>query len=225
MNLVDLFPALASIVALLIAIIGHEIMHGWVAYKYGDKTAKNAGRLSINPIVHIDPVGSILVPLMTYYLPMLLGASSGFLFGWAKPVPVTMETVIRNGGYKAAMSVSLAGIIYNLLLAVFFSTILLSMHEPLFDDSLGYIFGFNVVLQLVLINVVLAVLNLLPVPGLDGSRFVTYVALQLKLYDVARFFIKTERYGMIVLLVILMTPLKIPLLMWPIQTLLKLLLN
>jgi Zn-dependent protease len=225
MNLVDLFPALASIVALLIAIIGHEIMHGWVAYKYGDHTAKNAGRLSINPIVHIDPVGSILVPLMTYYLPMLLGASSGFLFGWAKPVPVTMETVIRNGGYKAAMSVSLAGITYNLLLAIFFSTILLSMHEPLVEDSLGYVFGFNVVLQLVLINVVLAVLNLLPVPGLDGSRFVTYVALHFKRYEVARFFIKTERYGMIILLVILITPLKIPLLIWPVQTLLSLLLN
>jgi Zn-dependent protease len=225
MNLVDLFPAIASIFALLIAIIGHEIMHGWVAYKYGDTTAKRTGRLSINPIVHIDPMGSILVPLMTYYLPMLLGASSGFLFGWAKPVPVNMETVIRNGGYKAAMSVSLAGITYNLALAILFSTILLGMHEPLIDDSLGYIFGFNLIVQLVLINVVLAVLNLLPVPSLDGSRFLTYVALQFKWYEVARFFVRTERYGMIIMVIILVTPLKIPLLIWPIQMVLKLLLN
>ncbi len=124
MNSIDLIGIVASIIALLIAIIGHEIMHGWIAYKYGDNTAKNAGRLSINPLVHIDPFGSILVPLMTYFIPMLLGASSGFLFGWAKPVPVNMQTVIRNGGYNAAMQVSLGGIAYNLFLATLFSVIL-----------------------------------------------------------------------------------------------------
>ena len=78
-------------------------MHGWVAYKFGDATAKNAGRLSINPIIHIDPVGSLLIPAMTYFLPMLLGAESGFMFGWAKPVPVNMRTVIDNGGYNAVV--------------------------------------------------------------------------------------------------------------------------
>ena len=117
MNSTDFLPILASIIALLIAIIGHEIMHGWVAYKYGDHTAKSAGRLSINPLVHIDPMGSIFVPLMTYYLPVLLFGTTGFLFGWAKPVPVNMQTVIRNGGYTAAMQVSLAGIAYNLFMA------------------------------------------------------------------------------------------------------------
>jgi Zn-dependent protease len=221
MNSTDLLPIVASIIALLIAIIGHEIMHGWVAHKYGDNTAKSMGRLSINPLVHIDPMGSILVPAMTYFIPMLLGASSGFLFGWAKPVPVNMQTVIRNGGYNAAIQVSLAGIAYNLFMATLFSVILTSLYTPETKDSFFIILA----LSLVQINVVLAVLNLLPIPGFDGSHFVSYLALKFKMYKVAEFFAKAEPYGMIVIIIILMTPLKIPLLVWPTQTLLRLLLS
>jgi len=221
MNSTDFSPILASIIALLIAIIGHEIMHGWVAYKYGDHTAKSAGRLSINPLVHIDPMGSIFVPLMTYYLPVLLFGSAGFLFGWAKPVPVNMQTVIRNGGYTAAMQVSLAGIAYNLFMATLFSVILTTMYTPETKDSFFILLAWS----LVQINVVLAVLNLLPIPGFDGSHFVSYVALKFKIYKVAEFFAKAEPYGMIVIIIILMTPLKIPLLVWPTQTLLQLLLS
>ena len=225
MNSIDLLGITASIVALLIAIIGHEIMHGWVAFKYGDTTAKCNGRLSINPLVHIDPIGSILVPLMTYFLPMLLGAASGFLFGWAKPVPVNMQTVIRNGGYNAAMQVSLAGIVYNLFMATLFSVILTSMHEPQAQESMVYVFGLMLTMSLVQINVVLAVLNLLPIPGFDGAHFVTYMALKLRVFKVAEFFAKAEPYGMIVIIIILMTPLKMPLLIWPVSTILNLLLN
>ena len=221
MNSTDFLPILASIIALLIAIIGHEIMHGWVAYKYGDHTAKSAGRLSINPLVHIDPMGSIFVPLMTYYLPVLLFGTAGFLFGWAKPVPVNMQTVIRNGGYTAAMQVSLAGIAYNLFMATLFSVILTTLYTPETKDSFFILLAWS----LVQINVVLAVLNLLPIPGFDGSRFVSYVALKFKIYKVAEFFDKAEAYGMIVIIIILMTPLKIPLLVWPTQTLLQLLLS
>ena len=221
MNSTDFLPILASIIALLIAIIGHEIMHGWVAYKYGDHTAKNAGRLSINPLVHIDPMGSIFVPLMTYYLPVLLFGTAGFLFGWAKPVPVNMQTVIRNGGYTAAMQVSLAGIAYNLFMATLFSVILTTMYTPETKDSFFILLAWS----LVQINVVLAVLNLLPIPGFDGSHFVSYVALKFKIYKVAEFFAKAEPYGMIVIIIILITPLKIPLLVWPTQTLLQLLLS
>lgn len=225
MSSINLLGIAASISALLIAIIGHEIMHGWVAFKYGDTTANSNGRLSINPLVHIDPVGSILVPLMTYFLPMLLGAQSGFLFGWAKPVPVNMQTVIRNGGYNAAMQVSLAGIVYNLFLATLFSVILTSMHEPQAQESLVYVFGLMLIMSLVQINVVLAVLNLLPIPGFDGAHFVSYVALKFRVFKVAEFFAKAEPYGMIVIILILMTPLKMPLLIWPVSTLLDLLLN
>ncbi len=225
MNFIDLLGIPASIIALLIAIIGHEIMHGWVAYKYGDMTAKQNGRLSINPLVHIDPIGSVLVPLMTYFLPMLLGASSGFLFGWAKPVPVNMHTVIRNGGYNAAMQVSLAGIVYNLFLATLFSVILSSMHEPTAQENLMYVFSLMLTISLVKINVVLAVLNLLPIPSFDGAHFISYLAMKFRIFKVAEFFAKAEPYGMIVIILILMTPLKIPLLMWPVSTLLNLLLS
>ena len=225
MSSIDLIEIVAAVFALLIAIIGHEIMHGWVAYKYGDTTAKNQGRLSINPLIHIDPFGSILVPLMTYFLPILLGASSGFLFGWAKPVPINTHTVIRNGGYNAAMQVSLAGIVYNLFLATFSSGLLLSMAEPTQADGIAYLFGYVFVMKLLLINVVLAVFNLLPIPGLDGAHFVTYLSLKYKLRAIAEFFVKAEPYGMIVIIIILVTPLKIPLVLWPIQTVLNLLLS
>lgn len=225
MSSINLLEIAAAIIALLIAIIGHEIMHGWVAYKYGDHTAKSQGRLSINPLIHIDPFGSILVPLMTYFIPMLLGASSGFLFGWAKPVPVNTLTVIRNGGYNAAMQVSLAGIVYNIFLATLSSVILLSLAQPNEADGIAYIFAYMLIIKLLLINVVLAVFNLLPIPGFDGAHFITYLALKYKLRAVAEFFAKAEPYGMIVIIIILVTPLKILLVMWPIEAVLHLLLN
>jgi len=225
MNSINLLEIPAAIIALLIAIIGHEIMHGWVAHKYGDNTAKNSGRLSINPLIHIDPFGSILVPLMTYFIPLLLGASSGFLFGWAKPVPVNIHTVIRNGGYNAAMQVSLAGIVYNLFLATISSIMLLSLAEPTEADGIVYLFIYIFVMKLMLINVVLAVFNLLPIPGFDGSHFISYLALKYKIRAVAEFFAKAEPYGMIVIIIILVTPLKIPLVIWPIEAVLHLLLN
>ncbi|MGD9969146.1 MAG: site-2 protease family protein [Sulfuricurvum sp.] len=225
MSSIDLLDIVASILALLVAIIGHEIMHGWVAYKYGDPTAKSMGRLSINPLIHIDPVGSILIPVMTYFLPLLLGASSGFLFGWAKPVPVNIQTVIRNGGYNGAMQVSLAGIVYNLFLATLASVIILSMSQPVPGDSIGYLFAFDFLKELLIINVVLAVFNLIPVPGLDGAHFLIYLSLKLGIRKVADFFIKAEPYGMIVIIIILVTPLKIPLVIWPIQMVLYLLLS
>ena len=225
MSFIEPLEIAAAILALLIAIIGHEIMHGWVAYKYGDTTAKHQGRLSINPLIHIDPFGSILVPLMTYFIPMLLGADSGFLFGWAKPVPVNTYTVIRNGGYNAAMQVSLAGIAYNIFLATLSSIILLSLAQPNETDSIAYIFGYIFIMKLLLVNVVLAVFNLLPIPGFDGAHFISYLSLKYRIRAVAEFFAKAEPYGMIVIIIILVTPLKIPLVLWPIQSVLNLLLN
>ena len=223
MESIDLLKIVAAVLALAVAIIGHEIMHGWVAYMYGDSTAKNAGRLTINPISHVDLVGTIIVPATMYFLPILLGGDSGFLFGWAKPVPINTSTVIRNGGYNAAMQVDLAGIVYNFTLAAFASIALVAMAQPTTADSLVYIFAYIFVFQLLIINVVLGVFNLLPIPQFDGAHFVSHLALKYKINSVAEFFYKNERYGIIVVLVVLMTPLKEYLLLIPVQTIIQLL--
>ena len=225
MDSIDLLKIVTAVAALLIAIIGHEIMHGWVAYKYGDMTAKNAGRLTINPISHIDPIGSLLVPAMMYFIPMLFGSDSGFLFGWAKPVPVNIRTVVNNGGYNAAMQVSLAGITYNFIVAALASVALLSMSQPLVSDSMVYVFAYLLVMQVVIINVVLGVFNLLPIPQFDGAHFISYVALKYKFNAVAEWFFKMERYGMIIVLVILVTPINQYVLFMPVQFVLHLLLS
>ncbi len=225
MDSIDLFKIATAVIALLIAIIGHEIMHGWVAYKYGDMTAKNTGRLTINPISHIDPIGSLLVPAMMYFIPMLFGSDGGFLFGWAKPVPVNIRTVVNNGGYNAAMQVSLAGITYNFILAGLASVALLSMSQPLVSDSMVYVFAYLLVMQLVIINVVLGVFNLLPIPQFDGAHFISYLALKFKYDAIAEWFFKMERYGMIIVLVILVTPINEYVLFAPVQFVLHLLLS
>lgn len=225
MDSIDLLRIAAAVAALAIAIIGHEIMHGWVAYRYGDTTAKDAGRLSINPLIHIDPVGTILVPLMMYFIPMLLGMGGGLLFGWAKPVPINLRTVINNGGYNAAMQVSLAGIAYNFVLASFFAVILTAMHQPGQGDGLGYIFLFLFVMQLVLINVVLGVFNLLPIPQFDGAHFLMFLSLKLGWRNVAMWFERLEPYGMFIVIILLITPLSQYVLFMPVQYVLSLLLS
>lgn len=224
MESLDLLKIFASVLALAVAIIGHEIMHGWVAYMYGDTTARNAGRLTINPLSHVDMVGTIIVPLSTYFLPMLLGAESGFLFGWAKPVPINTSTVIRNGGYNAAMQVDLAGIVYNFTLATFASIFIVMMGKPTTADSLVYLFSYIFVFQLLVINVVLGVFNLLPIPQFDGAHFLMHLALKYKINTIAEFFYKNERYGIIIVLIILMTPIKDYVLFLPVRTILGLLL-
>jgi len=222
---IDLLRIAASVLALAVAIIGHEIMHGWVAYKYGDTTAKDAGRLSINPLIHVDPVGTIAVPLMMYFIPMLLGMGSGFLFGWAKPVPINMRTVVQNGGYGAAMQVSLAGIAYNFALAALFAVILTGMHQPEQGDGIGTIFLFLFVMQLVLINVILAVFNLLPIPQFDGAHFLMFLSLKLGLHNVAMWFQRLEPYGMLIVIILLITPLNQYILYMPVEYVLHLLLS
>lgn len=225
MESIDLLKILAAVLALAVAIIGHEIMHGWIAYMYGDTTAKNAGRLSINPLVHVDLVGTILVPTATYFLPMLMGADSGFLFGWAKPVPVNMATVIKRAGYNGAMQVDLAGIVYNFTVALVASVFIVYMSQPTNADDLLYIFAYLFVFQLLIINVVLGVFNLLPIPQFDGAHFLMHLTMKHNISSVAEFFYKYERYGIIIVLIILMTPLKDYLLLMPVQLILNLLLS
>jgi len=225
MDSLDLLKIAAAVLALAIAIIGHEIMHGWVAYMYGDMTAKNAGRLTINPLSHIDLVGTIIVPATMYFLPMLLGSGSGILFGWAKPVPINTFTVISRGGYNAAMQVDLAGIVYNFTMGAIAAIALTAMHAPTTADSLFYIFLYIFVYQLLIINIVLGVFNLLPIPQFDGGHFLMHLALKYKINSIAEFYYKYDRYGIIIVLIILMTPLNQYVLFMPVQAIIHLLLS
>ena len=194
MSDMNYIETIAAILALMIAIVGHEIMHGLVAYKYGDTTAKNAGRLSINPIVHIDPVGTIILPAILYF------SGAPFMFGWAKPVPIDIRTVVRNGGYSGAIAVSLAGITYN-----FFLAILASFIFPYFN-IVGSFIGY-LLYMLVVYNVVLGIFNLYPIPPLDGAHALEYFARIIKADYIADLLNRMERYGMIILIIFIATPL------------------
>ncbi|RUM66241.1 MAG: site-2 protease family protein [Sulfurospirillum sp.] len=187
----------AIILALAIAIIGHEIMHGRVAYHFGDDTAKLQGRLSINPLVHIDPVGTIIVPALLYF------SNAGFLFGWAKPVPINISTVIRNGGYNAAIAVALAGITFNFALALS-AALVLHMLPPIHNIWDYFLHAF--LTYTVVYNIVLGIFNLMPIPPLDGSHVVTYQARKMGYHDFANKFQAIGQYGMILLMLIIATP-------------------
>jgi len=194
----DIIKILATIISLMIAIIGHEIMHGFVAYKYGDTTAKDAGRLSINPIVHVDPIGTILVPALLYF------SGAPFLFGWAKPVPVNIQTVIYNGGYKAGIMVALAGVTYNFILAII-ASVLLGFMET--QHSLVSVLFTIFLMYTVVYNVVLGVFNLWPFPPLDGSNALRFLAMQYRWQPVVNLLNKIEPIGMILLIIVIATPL------------------
>lgn len=142
------------IVLLIVAVILHEVSHGLVARRLGDRTAEAAGRLTLNPIRHIDPFGSVLLPAM-------LALSGAPVFGWAKPVPVNPRAFQRPTEGMALTA--LAGPITNLAVALLAGRVLLPATSG-FLAELVWAFGY--------INVVLAIFNLLPIPPLDGSRMV-----------------------------------------------------
>jgi len=195
---------LALILAFLIAIIGHEIMHGLVAKYYGDDTASKEGRLSINPIRHIDPFGSIIFPILLYLSQKLAGVSDPIIFGWAKPVPVNIFKVVSNGGYLAAVWVSLAGVTYNFLMALISSSIIGLFYPP---EGIFDAFMFMFLFYMIVVNVILAVFNLWPIPPLDGANAIKYLSLYFRWEKIARFYNRIESYGMLILLIILFTPL------------------
>lgn len=151
---------LFSIAILIFSIVIHEVSHGVMAYWLGDSTAKYAGRLTLNPISHIDPLGSILVPLISY-----LGG--GFIFGWAKPVPYNPYN-LKDQKYGPAL-VGIAGPGSNLILALVFGILIRILSASDLSSSAFQIFlgllGF-----VVYINILLAIFNLVPIPPLDGSK-------------------------------------------------------
>lgn len=191
----DLQMAVVSIPALMMAVILHEYAHGLVAYKMGDPTAKEFGRLTLNPIPHIDPLGTVILPGML----MLIG--SPVLFGWAKPVPINPLRFrnIRLGTFF----VSIAGIVMNIWLAVVFALLYRAIMKGylnfLNDAVLIPIALFSA--TAVLINLVLAFFNTIPIPPLDGSRAVMSF-FSVKYWEL---FYRFEMYGFLIIMLLLFT--------------------
>lgn len=161
-----------------LAVIVHEYAHGWVAWKLGDPTAKIAGRLTLNPLAHIDPIGTIFLPLL------LLVTHSPIVFGWAKPVPVDFYNL--HNPKRDMIWVGISGPAANIILAIILSFILKITQCPIFSILLT---------SAIIINLVLAVFNILPIPPLDGSR----VAMGILPRNLSREYAKLEPYGFIII--------------------------
>lgn len=173
----------------IFAITVHEAAHGYAARYFGDMTAQQEGRITLNPLNHIDPIGTILIPALT----MMLG---GILFGWAKPVPVNFGN-LRNPK-RDMLWVAAAGPASNLVMAILWAVVFsFSTHAPT-----AFVMPLSLMAQAgIMINVVLLVLNLLPLPPLDGGR----IAVSLLPNHLAFQFAKIERFGFIILIVLLFT--------------------
>lgn len=156
---------IVNILAFIIAISGHEFAHAWAAHKAGDNTAKNQGRLTLNPVAHVDPLGSIILPLF------LIFSGAPFVFGWAKPVQINPNNFKdrREDEYWVSLAGPLSNFIQAFVVAVgcgiLFKLSLLSGH--------GLVFSF--LNQLVLINIVLGTFNLIPIPPLDGFSVLKFM--------------------------------------------------
>lgn len=146
-----------SIIILILSVVIHEVSHGYAALLLGDVTAKYAGRLTLNPLKHLDPMGSIIVPLILAILP------GGFIVGWAKPVPYNPYN-LKNQRWGELL-VALAGPVSNILIALLFGVLI--RFAVYLDWSESFIW---VSLNVIFINLFLAVFNLVPIPPLDGSK-------------------------------------------------------
>ncbi len=172
------------IAVLIMSVVIHEVSHGYAALYWGDQTAKMSGRLTLNPLKHLDMFGSVILPLL------LVVSKAGIIFGWAKPVPYNPNN-LRDQKW-GTFTVAVAGIVANLIIAVVFSVLL----------RLGFYFGigspsfYSISAIIVLLNIVLALFNLVPIPPLDGSK-ILFSFLSYRFRNIQYFL---EQYSLFILL-------------------------
>jgi Zn-dependent protease len=199
---IDWLRILTLVPVLVFSMTLHELAHGWVAYRLGDPTAKLRGRLSFNPLKHLDPIGTLMF-FITAAIP------GSFIFGWAKPVPVS--PYYFKSRQRGMMWVGMAGPATNFLLAVVFGVVL-NLLAPVLNKSgviTDYVFGngttlpvpwvFSLLFLALQVNIILGIFNLIPIPPLDGSRIVGGL-LPRSAYER---WVAIDRYGMIIIIVLL----------------------
>ena len=192
---------LTGAIPVLFAITLHEVAHGWAARARGDRTAELLGRLSINPIRHIDPVGTIVMPILVF-------STTGFLFGWAKPVPVSVSQL--HDPKRDMVVVAVAGPAINLVMASFWALVM-AFSLWLGEGTFGADFLFSMSRIGILINLILAVFNLLPLPPLDGGRVLRGLVPE----SIGRRLDAIEPFGLIIIVLLLISGVIGPLI-WPV---------
>lgn len=185
-----------AIVILLFSVIIHEVAHGLAALYFGDRTAERAGRLTLNPLPHIDPIGTILLPLA------LILTRSPIIFGWAKPVPV--NPLNFSDIKKGELMTSLAGVLSNLFLAIS-AAIIYRLTGGIASDTALAVLKFTVD-----INLILGIFNLLPIPPLDGSK----VLMSYLPYNLLKSYQQLEKYGIFIILLLYLIPVGGTSLLW-----------
>ena len=177
----------------LLAIVAHEAAHAYVAKRFGDDTAERAGRLNLNPVVHFDLIGTVILPLMG-------AAFGGIMFGWAKPVPINPARFknVKHGVFW----VSFAGPLANLILTFVSAAIFAFMYTQMDGTSFFYKPFTEMLRQSILINIVLATFNLIPFPPLDGAKMVS----SMLDYESARKYEELQKYSLLFIIIIWTTP-------------------
>ena len=203
-NLIELVSNLIIyMVVLLLAISAHEAGHAWMSHKYGDDTAYNLGRVTLNPIAHTDPIGTLLLPILSFIFGAVGGALGSIpLIGWGKPTPVNPRNWTK---YKQAnVMVSIAGILANISIAVVSFFIFKGMLEYGVFNNEAFVEGFGKIIitffkYMIFLNVSLAIFNLLPFPPLDGSKVLsTFLPASFQ-----PFFDMMEQFGFLILMALI----------------------